>query len=74
MLLDAAGREIRFAKGIYYASYRASSPEHINSGELPANFQTGSVEVKFDDSSGHAHTTGSLDWINYNGQITEQLK
>ena len=63
MLLDAAGREIRFAKGIYDASYRISPPEHINSEELPANFQTGPMEVEFVDSSGHTHNIGSPDWV-----------
>ena len=62
-MLDAAGREIRFAKRIYYASYRTSSPKDMDAEELPANFQTGPMEDEFDDSSGHTHTIGSPDWV-----------
>ena len=58
-MLNAAGREIRFAKGIYYASYRTSPPEDTDAEELPANLQTGLMEVEFNDSSGHAHTIGA---------------
>jgi hypothetical protein len=63
MLLDAAGREIRFAEGIYDASYRTSPPEYMDAEELPANFRTGPTGVKFDGSSSHEHTIGSPDWV-----------
>ena len=63
VLLDAAGREIRFAKGIYDASYRTSLPEDMDAEELPANFRTGPTGVKFDGSSSHEHTIGSPDRV-----------
>lgn len=49
--------------GVTKLQYRVAPPEDINSEELPANFQTGPTEVEFDDSSSHAHTIGSPDWV-----------